>query len=86
MHDDTALNMAIRPNPVRDQLAVRYTSDTPDDVRISILDAKGQIIRQHTSYPIGEDILLDVNDLAQGFYFIQLSSGDTQLVEKFVKQ
>jgi len=85
--NDNTPDMALLPNLVRDQFTVRYTLDTENNVQINILNVNGQIIQQHTSNnQDAQDMLLNVSDLAQGFYFVQLISGETQLVRKFVKQ
>ncbi len=87
VNNDNTPDMALLPNLVRDQLTVRYTLATDDNVQINILNANGQVIQQHTpSNRDAQDMLLNVSDLSQGFYFAQLISGDMQVVRKFVKQ
>jgi len=62
------------PNPVRDELAIRTTSN---NTNISIYNVQGQLVRQLSSLTIDGQYLLNMSDLDGGLYFVQLTDGET---------
>ena len=84
---ENGTSIQLVPNPVNDVLNVYYNLNSTDDVQISMIDITGKTLRQYSR--LADDatqVQLNVEDLAPGFYFVQLVSGDTVLSQKFVKQ
>jgi hypothetical protein len=70
-------NLIIYPNPtsnfIQIKTSLKYTS-------ISIIDLTGQLVKQ-----VANSAKIDVSDLNNGIYFIQLV-GDDNVVKKFIKE
>ena len=83
---ESNLNMNIFPNPTRDLLNIEYSLDYDADVNIIITDINGKKLKSTTENGYkGENTLkLDVSQYGSGFYFFNLISGDSRLIEKFI--
>ena len=84
---DATVTLQIQPNVVEDEMTVIYKLDELADAQLFIIDINGKILQQHTQGANGtQQVRLNVSDLASGFYFVKLVSGDTMMTEKFVKR
>ena len=72
--------MIIYPNPVKDILNIQNANNIAID-KIEIIDMIGKIVMKQNG---GEHI--DVQNLQQGIYLIQVSSGGNVYREKFIKE
>lgn len=85
--DDHTPQMRLLPNVVKDKMTLYYTLQTESDIHIRIMDISGKIVQQHIRNPYDtSELELTVSDLNEGFYFVQLISGDVNMVKKFVKR
>ena len=80
-------NMLLFPNPVLDQLHIRYESITTGKLQLQILDVQGKVILQQTlSTHNGTNyIIIPVAKLQQGLYFCCLHNGNKFETSKFMK-
>jgi len=85
--DGNTPRMRLLPNVARDNMMLYYTLQTESDIHIHIVDISGKIIQQHirNSYDTPE-LELNVSNLNEGFYFVQLISNDVTMVQKFIKR
>jgi len=78
--------ISVFPNPVREQLNVKYILNTPSDLQADIINLNGQIVRKTTitNNVRGENTRnINVGTLQPGMYFIRLSSDGINLVSRF---
>jgi len=84
---NTTTDLQILPNLVKDEMTVIYLLEEMTDTELYIIDINGKVLQQHTQNGAGlQEVRLNVNGLAAGFYFVKLVSGDIMMTEKFVKQ
>jgi hypothetical protein len=72
----TVSNISIQPNPVRDRLTISGV-ETAD---IQIFDVTGHLVMTGTY-----NGSMDVSNLPQGAYFVNISTSDQQIMKKLVK-
>ena len=72
--------LAAMPNPARDRCTVRFTLDRASAVRATLVDALGRELRHVDAATLGEgthELLIDVDAVAPGSYFIRLVTNTT---------
>lgn len=72
------LNANVLPNPTRDNASLRITLDEPIAIRITLVNAAGQLVRsiEQRTYPAGENSIdLMTSDLTSGSYIIVIEAG-----------
>jgi hypothetical protein len=76
------------PNPANDAVTVKFTLTGKADISVSILDMSGRrLMQEQSALSAGEQtITLDIDDLPSGAYFIELSDGENQSQQRFIKQ
>ena len=87
--DNEIENILIYPNPVNDNTIIHYSLTNNSDVKISVYDITGRVIANiaEEKQAVGiHDISFDTGELQSGIYFIQVSEGDKQRIQKFVKK
>jgi len=79
---NTFLPHSIAPNPFDDQLQIDVAHNK--SLQIVLTNVLGHtVLSQETA---DSSVLLDLSDLTAGIYFVTLSSGDSQITKKIVKQ
>lgn len=78
----------IFPNPVSDQLTLRFKGKEPGSAQLQIFNVMGQeLSRQVLSVQEGANVhLLPVSRLPQGTYYLRLNNGDLRQEAKFIVQ
>lgn len=82
-------SLSCYPNPTGRELNVQLNLTDNTDVIISIVDLQGKVVQNSTltNYTKGQQtIVLDVNDLAKGIYFVKVEVGEEVFYEKIIKQ
>ncbi len=82
-------NTLVYPNPVSNQLNISLTglsSILGENLELTITDVAGKICEQKKFFYYGSAIQLDVNDLPQGFYQIQIKGNQQLFTSNFIKQ
>ena len=72
--------LLVYPNPAMDQVTVFM--DNGNDYEVRILNLDGSLVRTETTFT--DHLVLDVSDLSQGVYFVELTDIETQ--ERFVEK
>ncbi len=80
--DELASSSHIYPNPVHDQLWINHTSD--QIIHIRLLDAAGKLINEFKS--VEDQIVLELQELTNGLYFLEINDGDHHFRSKIIKQ
>lgn len=85
LSDDINLTeLSISPNPSNRELFIHYTSNQNQNMSITIVDVcgKNQFTVQHTSKTGENTQSIDVSDLQQGIYFVNLTTGNSSTTKK----
>jgi hypothetical protein len=79
--------LSVRPNPVREKLAVSWKGMEAGNVVITLVDATGRerLVRRLTQAQVTETEL-DVTPLANGIYLLKIQTGDRIRLIRVVKQ
>ena len=82
----TISGVELLPNPVDDELQVKFYSANTKDIQFSILDLTGKILsRQILKAVAGSNIVLfPVSNLASGAYFLKMGSEETINALRFI--
>jgi aminopeptidase N len=79
------VGLTLSPMPVRDVLRVRWAADQWTAQRLELLDATGRTVQGQAVISQG-DVRLDLSALPAGWYLLQLSGKQGQVVKKVWKQ
>lgn len=76
-------NISVYPNPVGDELRIRFNMPSPGDYLIEIHDATGRLLNQeaYKQVPQGETVILDTSGFIHGIYFLKVISQDKEQVQ-----
>src|SRR5690606_17825798 len=86
-HPQVRLDYAIGPNPAVDHLNIMFTNlDGDYDFQISVVSMTGSVRKTVAARPEGSRVTIDVSDLINGVYVLQLSAnGHAVASKKFMK-
>ncbi|MBI3520796.1 MAG: proprotein convertase P-domain-containing protein [Bacteroidetes bacterium] len=78
----------IAPNPANNKLTISYYTKVNTPSTITIFDISGREIRQETTRFNSEnkEIILDIENLQNGLYFIRVDNGFKSFQQKIVKE
>jgi len=82
---NTIQDFNVFPNPASDKLNIQFNLSQNEELRITLLNPIGQELPllTRTSYGVGEQQLdVDVSDLEDGMYIIQIDNGDAIVNKK----
>jgi hypothetical protein len=71
------------PNPSSDKLIISGNVNVLKSAIIRVTDLQGRIVKVHTIKPSSNQAILELNNLNEGVYFLQIISGDRAGVRKF---
>jgi len=76
------------PNPVVDQLTLRWESEQRAEFRIEVYDINGRLLLQQPQQAMSgvQSTVVDLSSLPQGIYQLRTTDGQRQNVQRFVKQ
>jgi hypothetical protein len=81
--NEIAFETRIFPNPANENISVSWAQDVRVD-RIEVYDLTGRLIKGE-SISADKIFTMDISDLTNGMYLINLVSGDQQSRQKFMK-
>lgn len=83
---ETFTELTLFPNPVEDEVNVRFNVNKAQNVDFYIQDISGKMIKSHTvQAAVGSNlVVLGTDELASGMYFLNISSGESQQAIQFV--
>ncbi|MFT6501981.1 MAG: PKD repeat protein [Crocinitomicaceae bacterium] len=83
---ETFTELTLFPNPVEDEVNVRFNVNNAQNVDFYIQDISGKMIKSHTvQAAVGSNlVVLGTDELASGMYFLNISSGESQQAIQFV--
>jgi hypothetical protein len=86
MNTPDAFKIEITPNPSSERISIQLVNSLANSSDLTIMDATGKIILRKVIAANENTIELEVNDLANGLYFVQLKNGEGISNEKFIVQ
>lgn len=78
--------VSVYPNPVINQVVFEFDTKQKAGTILSIYHLNGQLVQTNTIKEDSSKIKLNVTDLAEGIYLMQVIQGDKQMITRFVKQ
>ncbi len=78
------LSIALYPNPVEEQVRIKYTGETPI-TEILIRDITGRTIYQSNEMTVS-GVWIDCSSYSAGLYFVTVRSGSKTLSARFIKK
>ncbi|MDD4148652.1 MAG: C10 family peptidase [Bacteroidales bacterium] len=82
--DDSTDQIKIYPNPAREELNINIGSDI-NPTSITIYNTDGKMIKSIANSGISKHVNIDLTDMAQGLYYINIVTDKTTFKYKFVK-
>ena len=79
------INVNLYPNPASKDLIIKIPTSSYKDYVVSIYDLSGKPVINET-YNYNGQIKISLNNLQNGFYILQVMSGDSFFRTKFIKQ
>lgn len=82
---ETEMDLKLFPNPAEDYINVRFDTPARNEMRIVLVDSKGNIIKDETIEPSAVLKQLDIQNIPAGIYFLRLTAGSQSKIFKVVK-
>lgn len=75
------------PNPSSDKMTIAFSSVNETNYTVTLTDVMGRIVLTDNNYAIEGDnqYELNLNDVANGIYMVMITTGDTQLQTRIIK-
>ena len=71
------LNLSIFPNPASDLIAIQIQELVKDDIRVSLLDLSGRVVKKATINKGSTIAYFDVQTVYEGTYIVQIQNGSS---------
>lgn len=82
--DDNS-SITVFPNPANHQISIDL-SGLKNTTNLQVIDATGRVVLEQTSLQAGRIETVEIDHLKTGLYFMILNNGESQRMEKFIKQ
>lgn len=73
------------PNPAENEINLQLNSTVGKNAQIEIKNTLGQIVWQQSSYLSNQNLIVPINQLSSGIYFISLVNNKNHYTQKFFK-
>lgn len=82
------MELMVSPNPFVQNISVVVKNISNDDMNLRVLNLFGQVVYEKTFEKQAGNIYQQINlsDLSSGIYFVELTQGDQQIIQRVVKQ
>jgi hypothetical protein len=78
--------ISVYPNPAADQVVFEFETEQKEGTVLYIYNMNGQLLRTNILAEDASKVEMNVSDLVEGIYFMQIMTDNTQLMSRFVKQ
>ncbi|QSS97758.1 S8 family serine peptidase [Psychroflexus sp. ALD_RP9] len=78
-------SISVWPNPVRNQLNITSLSSFENEVKVSVFDMSGRLVKSRTEQSTSA-IKLDTSNLTKGVYLVNISDGQNSIQKKIIKE
>ena len=79
----TSINIA--PNPAKNDLQIYFSNTVNLRTEFTVTDVLGKVVSKHELNE-GNSIVIPVNELANGIYFVKIQQGKNAVTKKFIKE
>lgn len=83
---DPNLGIQVFPNPATDQITLNLTSLDANEAQIIISDVTGNVVRKEYNNKLNEPIMVNLNNMHTGTYFLKVVAGNHQYNQSFIKK
>lgn len=80
---ETITEWSISPNPATDMITIQLP-EVEDIKRLTVYNSVGQLISE-LSIPDGNELIVPINDINEGIYFISIATNTEVMTKSFVK-
>jgi hypothetical protein len=80
---NSGMNFSLYPNPADDYVNLVFNGEPVKNVSVKVFDVRGICVVQLEKIP-GENFLLDISNLPEGLYLVNLASGKNQIYKKLM--
>ena len=77
--------VSLAPNPVTSQLIISFNTTITSITKIIVTDVLGKVVYNSETQE-GSSIIIPVNELSHGVYFVKVQQGKNYTVKKFIKE
>ncbi len=87
IEDTKPLQIALHPNPTKGKLFIQYNAENSSNLQLKVFNSLGQmVLQQAVEHTVNakQTLELEVGDLANGTYLVELSNGKERSISKFV--
>ncbi len=76
-------NISVYPNPVRNELNIRFHLESPGDYLLEVQDVTGRIISQglHQRVNPGDMVVINTSSYTPGIYFLKVLTPDREQIQ-----
>ena len=85
-HGKDELTVNISPNPIRNELYIRWSSGVCGDLSFSVVGVNGMVLQSGNVKLVNGEGQLNLSKLSNGLYFLNLHNSEKLLTSKFVKE
>ena len=87
-NDEEIADFGIYPNPIDNQLTVRFSTGSNMDMEILVRDLAGKVVgTEFVKAQTGTNlVLMDLAGYASGAYLVELRSGNSKQVSRVIKR
>lgn len=78
------LEAKVYPNPFVNEIEIEFSTKISKDIAVSIFDVNGRTIYSQIFLP-SQELELQINDVANGTYFLKVVSGEHHFNTKLIK-
>jgi hypothetical protein len=78
--------ISVFPNPVTDNVVFEFETEQKKGTLLSVYNMNGQVVRQVRLAENYSKMELELSDLVEGIYMVEITNGETHAVERFIKQ
>jgi hypothetical protein len=86
VEDSKASPIHIFPNPTTDQLTISFNNDKLFNLHIAIYNIIGEVVFSNSDVQIDQKKIVDLSQLTNGIYFMQLQMNGISVMKKVVKE
>lgn len=80
-----ASSINIAPNPATSELTISFNSAITTLTKLTVTDVVGKVV-YNSEIQEGNSIVVPVNELSNGIYFVKIEQGKNHTVKKFIKE
>lgn len=81
---DNSIEIMFYPNPTKDYFHVYIQPSFENNINATLTDITGRVVFAANNWQPGVNYPIDVRGMGSGMYFLRLSSGDAELIQKCI--